>query len=168
MIWVLFPHHRERGGWASSVELFRIISDQMPTWAGKRDSPGHFLSSQAFGSMLDPPKLAACVRAIDEKFSLFFQYEIKDIHEWKIICWNNEYICIIWSMWWVIITNIKSRYWFGPQRCRGAGGWSSCRGRGAGPAWWPSPNPCTWTAALQRRQSIKRMIQYSDWMELEE
>lgn len=29
------------------------------TWAGKRDSPGHFLSSQADGSIFDPPKLAA-------------------------------------------------------------------------------------------------------------
>lgn len=30
------------------------------TCAGNLDSPLHFLSSQAVGSMLDPPKLAAC------------------------------------------------------------------------------------------------------------
>lgn len=30
------------------------------TWAGNLDSPLHFLSSQAEGSMLEPPKLAAC------------------------------------------------------------------------------------------------------------
>ena len=35
------------------------MSNLVITCAGNLDSPLHFLSSQAVGSMLDPPKLAA-------------------------------------------------------------------------------------------------------------
>jgi hypothetical protein len=38
--------------------------ETMITWAGKRDSPAHFLSSQAVGSMFVPPKLAAWKKTI--------------------------------------------------------------------------------------------------------
>lgn len=39
--------------------LYKGTANEDYTWAGKRDSPGFFLSSQADGSMLVPPKLAA-------------------------------------------------------------------------------------------------------------
>jgi hypothetical protein len=36
-----------------------IMTDVISTCAGNLDSPLHFLSSHAVGSILDPPKLAA-------------------------------------------------------------------------------------------------------------
>ena len=73
------------------------------TWAGNRDSPGHFLSSQAVGSIFVPPKLAAYT-------------------ERSSGCQLNKHNFTRHKNW---------RWNYKPQKFHAAGGWNSYKGKGA-------------------------------------
>lgn len=100
------------------------------TWAGKRDSPRHFLSSQAEGSMLVPPKLAAYT--INDVITLFRRNALSFV------------IIAIKRRTGENCLNLMQRrgkeLGNKPQKLHGAGEWSSCKEKGASPEWSASLN----------------------------